>query len=113
MAFTGRAASSEEKNKTKNTSFDSVFQNPCCVSGGRALCFVPVEILPLCGSGTSVCFSKFSTAYFQHFPSLILPEKEAQREESKESEMTPSEGRGIVLLFAVLSLFPEMLFFWT
>ena len=28
VVFTGRAASSEEKNKTKNTSFDSVFQNP-------------------------------------------------------------------------------------
>ena len=48
--FTGRAASSEEKNKTKNTSFDSVFQNPFCVSGRRGLYFVPVEILPLCGA---------------------------------------------------------------
>ena len=50
MVFTERAASPEEKNKTKNTSFDSVFQNPCCVSGRRGLCFVPVEILPLCGA---------------------------------------------------------------
>ena len=50
VAFTGRAASSEEKNKTKNTSFNSVFQSPCCVRGRRRLCFVPVEILPLCGA---------------------------------------------------------------
>ena len=48
MVFTGRAANSEEKNKTKKASFDSVFQNPCCVSGRRGFCFVPVEILPLC-----------------------------------------------------------------
>lgn len=38
-----------EKNKTKNTSFNSVFQNPCCVRGLRRLCFVPVEILPTVG----------------------------------------------------------------
>ena len=50
VVFTGRAASSEEKNKTKNASFESVFQNPCCVSGRRGLYFVPVEILPLCGA---------------------------------------------------------------
>ena len=48
MVFTGRAANSEEKNKTKKASFDSVFQNPCCVSGRRRLCFGPVEIIPLC-----------------------------------------------------------------
>ena len=28
VVFTGGAASSEEKNETKNTSFESVFQNP-------------------------------------------------------------------------------------
>ena len=42
--------SSEEKNKTKNTSFDSVFQNLCYVRGRRGSCFVPVEILRLCGA---------------------------------------------------------------
>ena len=27
-----------------------MFQSPCCVRGRRRLCFVPVEILPLCGA---------------------------------------------------------------
>ena len=48
VVFTGRASSSEEKNKAKNTSFNSLLQNTCCVSGRRGLCVGPVEYLPLC-----------------------------------------------------------------
>ena len=104
--FTGRAVSSEEKNKTKNTSFDSVFQNPCCVSGRRGLYFVPVEILPLCGAvlqGPRCVFLSIKLPIFNiqgSFPKNDLTwEGSPEDEESKESEMTLSEVRGIVLLF--------------
>ena len=49
VVLTGTAPSSE-KNKTENTSFVSVFQNLCYVRGRRGSCFVPVEILRVCGA---------------------------------------------------------------
>ena len=96
-----------------------MFQNPCCVSGGRALCFVPVEILPLCGAvlqGPRCFFLSIEQPILNTQGSLpkadLTWEGSPEEEESKESEMTLSEVRGIVLLFVCsVSLSWNALFF--
>ena len=96
-----------------------MFQNPCCVSGRRGLYFVPVEILPLCGAvlqGPRCVFLSIELPIFNSQGSLpkndLTWEGSPEDEESKESEMTLSEVRGIVLLFVCsVSLSWNALFF--
>ena len=99
VVFTGGAASSEEKNETKNTSFESVFQNPWCVGDPRGLWFVPVEILPLCGAalqGARCVFLSIERPVFRVTSrDWSYLRRKPEEEESKESEMIPSQVRGL------------------